>query len=178
MKKLFCMLLATIMALALVACGETAAPSGSTAQPESSAQADQSQETDDTASAAETDASEKDLDDYHVKILDIETGLTDYEGNSMIGIIYEFTNNSEESAAAEWSVSTIVFQDGIELEHAYPTGEPEYYSNNSKEIKTGVTLTCEEYFSNTSDTSDVEVEISAFISWSSEKAEKTFTIAK
>lgn len=43
-------------------------------------------------------AEEGELGEYHVKILEAETGLKDYDGNPVIGVQFAFTNNSSEAA--------------------------------------------------------------------------------
>lgn len=138
-----------------------------------------------TSSSGGTDASietqksteEGELDGCYVKILDAETGLKDYEGNPMIGVKFEFTNNSEEATSFGLAVYPKAFQDGVELETAFVTKASDEYDNNWKDIKTGVTLTCEQYYILTSDTSDVELVVEPLISFSSATLEKTFHLS-
>lgn len=120
-------------------------------------------------------ASEGDLGDYHVKILDAETGLKDYDGNPVIGVKYEYTNNGEENMMFDVAVNAQAFQDGVQLELAFMDEFSDEYENSSKEIKTGTTLTCEMYYALISD-SEVEVEVTELISLNDSKLVKTFTL--
>lgn len=122
-------------------------------------------------------ASEGDLGDYHVKILDAETGLKDYDGNPVIGVKYEYTNNGEENMMFDVAVNAQAFQDGVQLELAFMDEYSDEYENSSKEIKTGATLTCELYYELTSE-SDVEIEVSELISFDDAKLTKTFSVAQ
>ena len=120
---------------------------------------------------------EGDLGDYHVKILDAETGLKDYDGNPVIGVKYEYTNNGEENMMFDVAVNAQAFQDGVQLELAFMDEFSDEYENSSKEVKPGTTLTCEMYYALTSD-SEVEVEVSELISFGDAKLTKTFSVAQ
>ena len=175
MKRKLAMILASAMLAAmLTACGSSGstATSTSAAQDTGSAQAAQQETPKEDAAAS---ASEGDLGDYHVKILDAETGLTDYEGNPVIGVKYEYTNNGEENMMFDIAVSAQAFQDGVQLELAFMDEYSDEYENSSKEIKTGATLTCELYYVLNSE-SEVEIEVEELISLSDNKLEKTFTV--
>ena len=109
--------------------------------------------------------------------MDAETGLTDYEGNPVIGVKYEYTNNGEENMMFEIAVNAQAFQDGVQLETAILDETSAEYDNSMKEIKTGTTVTCEVYYKLTSE-SDVEVEVTELISLDDAKLEKTFTLGQ
>lgn len=121
---------------------------------------------------------EGDLDGYYVKILDSETGLKDYEGNPVIGVKFQFTNNSDEATSFGLAVYSKAFQDGVELETAIVSNSSDEYDNSWKDIKKGVTLTCEQYYILTNDTSNVELEVEPLLSLSSATLEKTFQLSQ
>lgn len=176
MKKIISIMLASIMMLALLtACGDSADSSATGSQKKEPATTSTEEKPEETKQES-TD--EGDLGDFHVKLLDVETGLKDYEGNPVAGVKYEFTNNSDESAEADIALYMQAFQDGVELESAIVEESSDEHDNASKEIKNGVTLTCEQYFVLTSETSDLEVEIAELVSFSDEKLTKTYEIKK
>lgn len=175
MKKRILLLAMGAMLLSLLtACGGSGDTSENTdaAQDSGSAQAAESE----TSEKETAPSSEGALGDYYIKILDAETGLTDYEGNPVIGVKYEYTNNGEENMMFDIAVNAQAFQDGVQLDLALVDEYSEEYENSSKEIKTGTTITCEVYYELTSE-SDVEIEVSELISLSNKKLEKTFAVA-
>lgn len=178
MKKMMTMVAASMMLLAMLAgCGESNDTPTQNNDSAGSATTEAATNVDDAANpqtASVTD--EGDLGDYYVKILDAETGLTDYEGNPVIGVKYEFTNNGEENMMFSAATNAQAFQDGVQLELAIMDETSEEYDNSLKEIKTGITLTCECYYVLTSE-SDVEIEVTELISLDDTKLVKTFTVA-
>lgn len=64
-------------------------------------------------------AEEGELGEYHVKILEAETGLKDYDGNPVIGVQFAFTNNSSETAAFDLVLYATAYQDGVELDRRF-----------------------------------------------------------
>lgn len=168
------MIFAAFMAMSLVGCGDTGdTPQGN--NDTDSATTEAATNVDNSAKTESTATSEGDLGDYHVKILDAETGLKDYEGNPVIGVKYEYTNNSEEGMMFDAAVITQAFQDGVQLDYAILDSTSDEYDNCMKEIKTGVTLTCELYYVLSSE-SDVEIEVAELISLDDSKLVKTFTL--
>ncbi|WP_051226347.1 DUF5067 domain-containing protein [Butyrivibrio sp. MC2013] len=157
-----------------------------TSEPEDAEEIEEASEAEEEAESVEDEAPEEeesattsdegDLGDYHVKINDATFG-EDYEGNPMIVIHYDFTNNSDEAQSALWSLSSKAYQDGIELDTAIALDDDMYDAGISqKEIKPGVTIEdCQEAYTLTSD-SPVEFEMSELISFSDEKLEKTFEV--
>lgn len=174
-RKLMMIAAAAMLAVMLTACGG----SGDTAPQNDagSTSAGASTSANDAANAETGAADEGDLGDYHVKILDAETGLKDYDGNPVIGVKYEYTNNGKENMMFDVAVSAQAFQDGVQLELAFMDEYSPEYENSSKEIKTGATITCELYYELTSE-SDVEIEVSELISLGDEKLTKTFAVAQ
>lgn len=175
-RKLMMIAAAAMLVAVLTACGGSGSTDTNTsaAQDAGSAQAAQQETPKEDAAAS---ASEGDLGDYHVKILDAETGLTDYEGNPVIGVKYEYTNNGAENMMFDVAVNAQAFQDGVQLELAFMDEFSDEYENASKEIKPGTTLTCELYYALASE-SDVEIEVSELISFGDAKLTKTFSVAQ
>lgn len=128
-------------------------------------------------SGAEQLAEEGDLGEYHVKILDCETGLKDCDGSPVIGITYEFTNQSGEAIAFDAALYATAYQDGVELDLALLDGDyPEEYENASRNIKPGKSLICEGYYVMRSKTAPVEAEVTELIALDSGKLVKTFEV--
>lgn len=154
-KKFLAMVFASFMLLS--ACG------GNTTDQQAGTSTDTGTDT----SAEETQAEETPqladsgaVGDYDVTIGDCAFG-EDYEGNKMIVVNYDFTNNSDEAIMPLIGVTMQAFQDGIELELAIAMDDSVYDAAiGQKEVKPGATLTgCQNAYVLTSD-SPVEVEVS------------------
>lgn len=118
--------------------------------------------------------SDSTIGDYEVTIKSAKLG-EDYEGNTIIVLTYDWTNNSDETAAALYSITVKAFQDGIELDYAIVMDSDVYDSGASfKEIRPGATLEVQSAFVLRNDSSDVEVEISEWISFSDDVITKVF----
>lgn len=175
MKRKLAMIMASAMLMAmLTACGSSGDTGANNTTDAGSAQAVQQE----TPKADAAPASEGDLGDYHVKILDSSI-VNDWEGNKAIRVTYEFTNNGDDSTSADIALYFQAYQNGIELESTFVGYEEEdaERDNAEKSVKTGVTLTCATCFV-LSDESDVEVEVAESISFNDKKLEKTFSIAQ
>ena len=116
------------------------------------------------------------LDNFYVKLNEATYG-EDYDGNPVVVCHYDFTNNSEESANAEWSLNLKAFQNGVELDSIYFADEGLVdYAVAQKEIKPGATIQdCQVAFV-LMDASPVTVEVSALFSWSETIVTKTYTV--
>lgn len=160
MKKLLAILLTLTLVLCLAACGGSTTSQGS-GEAEGSVTVDNK------------------LGDYSVDIKSCRLA-EDYEGKPIVIITYGFTNNSQSSAAFYTSVSEEVYQDGIGLNECYFADDSANYSsdNQSKEIKTGATLDVEVAYVLNDTTTDIEVEVSEWISFSDKKLTKTFKISE
>lgn len=121
-------------------------------------------------------SSEGDIDSYHVKILDCKYGALDYEGKKTIAVTFEFTNNSDEAQAFSDAVYPVAYQDGVQLPDTSPKADSAAYDRTMTMVKTGKKVTCEYYWQTTSDTADVDVEVSSYLDESSAKLQKTFSI--
>ncbi len=99
----------------------------------------------------------------------------DYEGNPCVIFYYNFTNNGEENTSATVATSFKAFQNGIQCETAILMDAPEVYDNSMKEIQPGATIEACQAFS-VSDTSDVQIEVSSFLSFDDAKDVQVLTL--
>ena len=151
-KRALALIFAAFMSLSMTACGNSTTPQDSTGETQ--------QETAETAEPeepAQTDSGA--VGDYDVTIGDCAFG-TDYEGNKMIVVNYDFTNNSDEAIAPFVGISMQAFQDGVELEMAIAMDASVYDAAiGQKELKPGASLAgCQFAYVLTSE-SPVEVEV-------------------
>ena len=151
-KKLLSMIFAVFMVASLTACAGDATSTTSGADISGERQEEQPVE-----EPAVTDSGA--VDDYDVKIGECAFG-EDYEGNKMIVVNYDFTNNSDEAIAPFIAVTMKAFQDGVELEMAIAMDDSVYDAGiGQKEIKPGASITgCQNAYILSSD-SPVEVEV-------------------
>lgn len=173
MKKL--VLMVTILGLtgAVYGCGGSSDTSNNNSTTQEQ-QENSSEEVEEVEEPVATDSGN--LGDYYVEIKDCAFGQ-DYEGNKMIVINYNFTNNSDENAAAIWSLNQKAFQDGIQLETAIAMDDTVYNAETAmKEVQKGITIeNCQIAYVLTSD-SPVEFEMSELISVDDTKLSKTFDV--
>ena len=130
----------SLFALGLVGCGNNNTTSTST----SDAQKEEPKKSE-----------EKQPEKYDVTIGTL-TQITDYNGNPAAKITFNFTNNSDETAAFIGLVRVEAYQDGQQLEVAISNDVN--WESTSKKIKTGTSLEVEQAYSLIS-ASDVEVEV-------------------
>lgn len=65
----------------------------------------------------------------------------DYEGKSCIIVYFDYTNNSNENKAYEWSTGVKAFQNGVECDTAFILdSQNTALGNSSKEVKSGTTI--------------------------------------
>ena len=126
---------------------------------------------------ADSGSGASNLGDFNVVIKSSRLA-EDYQGNPVIIVKYEFTNNSDDSKCFSWSIDANAYQDGVELMECYLVDDSANYSsdNQLKEIKKGITLSVEVAYELENETSDVEVEVSELISFNDKKITKTFSI--
>lgn len=113
------------------------------------------------------------IDKCHVKYLKYEI-LENMAGEKCIGIFFEFTNNSSESKAYDYTIMDKAFQNGVELQNSWFHLNDES-KNSGLEIKPGVSIVVCSGYVLTSDTADVEVEVNKWISFGA--APQTMTIS-
>ena len=155
-RRTLALLMGAVMAFGLTACGGSSAPAEDST--EESEQVEQIEE--ESAGLP----SEGEVGAHHVALTRCEFN-TDYDGNNIIIVNYDFTNNSEETMSPLVGVYIQAFQDGIELEHGFVMDTAVCdVGIEQKEIKPGATLTgCQTCFVLTSE-SQVEIEVSDIIS--------------
>ncbi len=102
----------------------------------------------------------------------------DYEGKDAVLITYEFTNNSQEAASFDLSLDDYVYQDGVGLEIAYLGVDEEQDFGLDVKIKPGVTKEVKKAYILRDTTTDLDVEITEFISFNDDKIVTTVKIAK
>ena len=160
MKKVLFVLLAIVLLLGATACVET----GTVSQGDGAA-----------GTVAQSNTT---LGDFNIDIKSCRLA-EDYEGKAVVIINYGFTNNGDDAAAFYTSVTAEVFQGGIGLNTCYFVDDSAKYDsgNQSKEIKPGATLDVEVAYELNDTTTDIEVEVSEWISFSDKKLTKTFKIA-
>ena len=160
MKKLLAILLTFALVFCLCACGGSTTSQGS-------------------GNAESSQTIDNKLGDYSIDIKSCRIA-EDYEGKPVVIITYGFTNNGKDSAAFYTSVTEEVYQNGIGLNESYVVADSANYdsSNQTKEIKTGSTLDVEVAYELNDTTTDVEVEVTEWISFSDKKLTKTFKITQ
>lgn len=150
-KRTLALLLGVVMAFGLAACGggESAADAGANTDAEQP-------ETEEAAGLP----SEGEVSNYYISLTGCSFG-NDYDGNPIIVVNYDFTNNGEEATSALVGIYMQAFQDGVELDTAFVMDSSVYDAGIAqKDIKPGTTLeNCQSAYVLTSD-SPVEIEVS------------------
>lgn len=127
--------------------------------------------------AQSSDKANDTLGSYAVEIKDARLTKT-YDGKSAVVITYGFTNNGDSAISFTTAISDNVYQNGIGLNKAYILTDNDPYSedNQLKDIKTGATLDVEVAYELNDDTTDIEVEVSEWISFNDDTITRTFSI--
>ena len=138
-KKLLVLMIAGMMSLSAVACGETS----DTQEPDTQEANDN---TGDEASGDDAAVDEADSEDdgiinfdgegYNVTYVKHETG-TDYEGNPCLYYYYTFTNNGEENTNAAVASYNQCFQNGVQFQRAITKESHEPINNYIVDVKAG-----------------------------------------
>lgn len=117
-----------------------------------------------TETVADQNTIDVDISKCHVKYISSEI-VSNAAGEECLVIYYEFTNNSSENRAFDYTVSDKVFQDGVELSQSlFHVNDAS--KDSSAEIQPGKSITVASSFI-LRDKSEVDLEISPFISFSS-----------
>lgn len=117
------------------------------------------------------------IGDYIVTIKEAKVVENTYDSSDILVVTYSFTNNSKDAKAFIYAVSDTLFQNGVEIQSVLTKFgiEDEYdFDNKSKEIQPGITLDVQCAYELADTTSDVDVEITEWISFTDEKL--TYTI--
>lgn len=107
---------------------------------------------------------EGEVGDYYIKLGECTFG-TDYDGNKVVVLHYDYTNNSEKTNSAIWSVTVDAYQDGIELDSLVLTFDDSTYDAGiaQTDVKPGYTMEdCQKAFKLRSD-SPIEIEVKPFV---------------
>ena len=114
---------------------------------------------------------EGDLGDYHIKIVSATTAK-DYEGKEVLVVTYEWTNNGDEEQMFSTAFTAKAYQNGIECTTAYFVDAVDSEKSLTN-IKPGASLEVKEAYA-LNDNSDVEIEVTEWISFNDDKVVKTF----
>lgn len=159
-RALVCGLAAGTLAMTLGGCGSSSTSGSSTAASSAAAT---------TAAASATTKS-----DYAVTI-DGAQMATDYEGNSCVVVTYTFTNNATDAQAFLSSVTTDVYQNGVECESAICTDIDS--APSMSKVQTGASIQVQMAYK-VADTSDIQVDVLPIVSLDNTKlASQTFSLA-
>lgn len=102
---------------------------------------------------------------YAVTIEDSRVTKT-YNGKPALIVNFTFTNNSDEAANFMFATRVQAFQDGIELDTAIIMDDKKYDSGSAmKDIKPGKSLKVQSAFELQDKKTDVEIEVTEFISF-------------
>ncbi len=124
---------------------------------------------------AENVAKDGKLGDYNVEIMSCRLDKN-VLGEDIVIVKYSFTNNSDSSRSFVGAIEDNVYQNGIGLNETI-FGDDDYQSDAQlKEIKKGATLELEIAYKLDDKTTDIEVEVKEFISFSDKVITKTFSI--
>ena len=99
----------------------------------------------------------------------------DYAGKDAVLITYKFTNNGSEAISFDIALDDNVYQDGVGLERAYLDEDTDDFDVS---IKPGVTKEVRKAYLLRDTTTDLEVEISEWLSFSNDKIVTNVKISK
>lgn len=117
------------------------------------------------------------VNDYTVSIVSYKL-TKDYEGKKVILFNLGFTNNSDSTANFSTAIDFSVFQNGVELETAImSTDETGNGGNSLLNVKPGAGLPVTAEFLLSSDTSPIDVEITDFWGFSSDKLKTQISLS-
>lgn len=109
------------------------------------------------------------LGDYEVVVQSYSL-VSDYDGNDVLKIVYDWTNNSDEDASATWTFSWTGFQNGLEVDRS-PFSDEIDYGIGQKDLRAGATQEGVERGFELTDDSSIEIELKESFSFSDEKFE-------
>lgn len=124
---------------------------------------------------AATSTTDNEIDGKLCEIISAEIGGQNYEGKPTVVITYKYTNNSNESESFDIAFMDTVFQNGIECspDYSYEINE----DNSHKEIRPGATIEVKKSYILNDTVTDLEIEITGFISWDNTVITKTIPIS-
>ena len=131
-----------------------------------------------TVANASDDAENKSLIDnkYELKLLDSSV-VKDYDERKVLVVTFDFSNLTDEATSFSYSLAAKAFDDGVELDTPISMYGIDGYDfhNNDLDIKPGKSIQVQKAYYLNSDTKEVEIEISPWISFNDE-VYKTFKI--
>lgn len=130
---------------------------------ESTEQPLKSQDAQKSDSPLDDDIIDVDISDCHVKYIKHEV-TENMSGDKCVAIYYEFTNNSDSSKSFIYTITDKCFQDGVELETSLFHVNDESHDSDV-EIKPGKTVTVCSGFVLRDKSTEIELEVSPFISF-------------
>lgn len=128
--------------------------------------------------SADSGTSAANIGDYNVEIKSCRLAK-DYEGKNVVIVKYVFSNiSNDDSAAFYTSLDANVYQDGVGLNESYFVADSANYDagNQTKAIKAGASIEVEVAYELNDTTTNIEVEVTEWISFNNTKITKTFTI--
>lgn len=197
-KKLMALMLAFALTATLAACGDKGDDTTTTTQKQDKSEEastetaeDKTEESSSAEKAGEGTSSEssqagkslkdateeEDMGDYHVKINNAVVS-TDSDGNPMLVVHYDFTNNSDEAQSAWYALYVEAYQDGASLDSAYAYDNPDYNDDNDDtKLQPGNTMEDCQCAFKLNGTSDVEINMYAYDDdYNKCYAKKTFSV--
>lgn len=130
--------------------------------------------TDKTENKSDEKIIDADFDNFTIKYVSHEVS-TDYDGNPCLIVYFDFTNNRDDPTSASMSIYSQVFQNGVECDLAFVTGN-DYIDNASKNIQKGATIrvgTARKI----SDMSDIDITIKEAFSFSDKSDKMTLKLS-
>lgn len=115
------------------------------------------------------------IGDYTVSVVSYEM-KEDYEGKTAVVITLGFTNNSDDTVNFMGEIDCSAFQDGVELETAIMTDGTGAGDSQLLNIRPGAGIPVYVAYLTTSETSPIELEITEFLSFGSDKIETTINL--
>lgn len=119
------------------------------------------------------------IGDYVVTLSDYKI-VQDYDGNDVLIVTYDYTNNSSEPTAFDIAFITHAYQNGVEVEKCYMSYsiEDDYDSSlQSANIQPGVTSSVQEAYYVTDMSTPIQLEVGLFLSFEDDQVEFTVNLS-
>lgn len=124
--------------------------------------------------ASQEEKNENTVGDYECTVKSAKL-CKDYAGKEAVLITYEFKNNGSEAISFDVALNDNVYQDGVELETAILDEDTDYFDVS---IKPGVTKDVKKAYLLRDSSTQLEVEISEWISFNDDKIVTMVNITK
>lgn len=113
------------------------------------------------------------IGDYVVSLSDSKI-VQDYDGNNVLIVTYDYTNNSSDPTAFDIAFITHAYQNGVEIEKCYYSDVYDIDSSlQSATIQPGVTSSVQEAFYVTDMSTPIQVEVGLFLSFEDDQVDFT-----